>query len=57
MKVKEIIEQLQKFNPENELYILESGDSPFDSGDSIKRVYEVNTVELSVNGVYIETDY
>lgn len=56
MKVKELIEQLQQFNLESKVEILTSGDSPFDYGYGIKRVYEIKSNEDKVTGVYIEEE-
>ena len=54
MKVKELIEKLQKLDQEEKIYILSEGDSPFDYGYEIKRVYEIKTDETNASGVYIE---
>lgn len=56
MKVKELIEQLQELDENNEVFILTSGDSPFDYGYGVKRVYEIKSSENKVTGVYIEED-
>lgn len=56
MKVKELIEELQKFDGDNEVNTLSCGDSPFDYGYGIKRVYEIKSSENKVTGVYIEEE-
>lgn len=53
MLVKELIEQLLKFNPDNLVYCICSGDSPFDCGNITNSAYEINSSIDDENSVYI----
>lgn len=55
MKVKEMIEQLQKCNENAEVYILTEGNNPLDTGSSIEisNIYCIMNLAKAEHEVYI----
>ena len=54
--VKDLIEDLKKLDENMNVYLLDCGDSPFEYGYGIKRVYQIESSEDNVTGVYIEQE-
>lgn len=55
MRVKQLIEQLQKCDPEAEVLGLCCDDNPFNGdGFDIKRVYEIKYADQNETAVYID---
>ena len=56
MRVKTLIEQLQKCNPESEVIVLCCDDDPLNGdGIDINRVLAINYVESGIETVYIDS--
>lgn len=56
MRVKALIEQLQKCNPESEVIVLCCDDNPLNGdGIDINRVLAINYVESGIETVYIDS--
>lgn len=56
MRVKTLIEQLQKCNPESEVIVLCCDDNPLNGdGIDINRVLVINYAESGVETVYIDS--
>ena len=56
MRVKTLIEQLQKCNPESEVIVLCCDDNPLNGdGIAINRVLAINYVESGIETVYIDS--
>lgn len=56
MRVKTLIEQLQKCNPESEVIVLCCDDNPLNGdGIDINRVLAINYVESGIETVYIDS--
>ncbi len=56
MKVKELIEELNKFNQELEVYMLRYDDNPLDNtGSGIEKIFELKGNEVNT-GLYIKED-
>ena len=56
MRVKQLIEQLEKCNPESEVIVLTCDDNPLNGdGIDINRVLAINYVERAVETVYIDS--
>lgn len=56
MRVKTLIEQLQKCNPESEVIVLCCDDNPLNGdGIDINRVLAINYAESGIETVYIDS--
>ena len=56
MRVKTLIEQLQKCNPESEVIVLCCDDNPLNGdGIDINRILAINYVESGIETVYIDS--
>lgn len=56
MRVKTLIEQLQKCNPESEVIVLCCDDNPLNGdGIDINRVLAINFAESGIETVYIDS--
>lgn len=56
MRVKTLIEQLQKCNPESEVIVLCCDDNPLNGdGIDINRVLAINYAESDIETVYIDS--
>lgn len=56
MRVKTLIEQLQKCNPESEVIVLCCDDNPLNGdGIDINRILAINYAESGIETVYIDS--
>lgn len=57
MKVKELIEELQRYSLDEDIYIISIDENPIDGdGWGIKEVYAVQSQRDDIRGVYIATE-